>query len=117
VLVGVEIAAYLSVFAHLGAAGSAHGPPRQRRPWPFGHGGTGRGFDVHGEEAAWLLHHRMYSVRAQPALTTETRGQTNAMVFGSPPGVFRRQKAVLLPSVFNDEATAHVGPCGGRCLP
>lgn len=82
----------------------------------FGHGGSGRGFDVHGEEAAWLLHHRMYTARAQPALTTETRGQSNAMVFGQPPGLFRRQKAVLLPSQFDDEATVHRSPCGGRCV-
>lgn len=83
----------------------------------FGHGGSGRGFDVHGEEAAWLLNHRMFSKRAQSALTTETRGQTNALVFGQPPGVFRRQKAVLLPSIFDDETTVHQAACGGRCLP
>ena len=58
----------------------------------------------------------MYSRQAQPALTTETRGQTNAMVFGSPPGVFQRQKAVLLPALFDDEATVHVRPCGGSCV-
>lgn len=83
--------------------------------YAFGHGGSGRGFDIHGEEAAWLLHHRMYSARAQPALTTETRGQSNALVFGQPPGIFRRQKAVLLPPRYNDEATVHRAPCGGGC--
>ena len=81
----------------------------------FGHGGTGRGFDVDGEEAAWLLHHRMYSAAARPAMTTETRGQTNAMVYGTPPGVFRRQKAVLLPAAFCSEASVHYRPCDGRC--
>jgi hypothetical protein len=32
----------------------------------FGHAGTGRGFDQHGEEAAWVKHARMYSPLARP---------------------------------------------------
>lgn len=83
----------------------------------FGHGATRRGFDVHGEEAAWLLHSRMYSLAARPALTTETRGQNCALVFGGDGRQFPLQKAVLLDRLFADERTVHVAPCGGRCVP
>ena len=44
----------------------------------FGHAAAGRGFDPHGEEAAWLKHSGMYSPLARRALTTETRGQNCA---------------------------------------
>lgn len=63
----------------------------------FGHGGTGRGFDRHGEEAAYRSHATMYSPKARPALATETRGQTSALNFGSTPGTFQPQKIVTLP--------------------
>lgn len=62
----------------------------------FGHGGTGRDFSRHGEEAAWMHHSSMYSPAARPALTTETRGQNNALNFGSSPGTFAPQKVALL---------------------
>ncbi len=47
----------------------------------FGHAASGRGFDPHGEEAAWLKHSTMYSPLARRALTTETRGQNCAQTF------------------------------------
>ena len=61
----------------------------------FGHGATGRGFNRHGEEAAYRSHARMYSPEARPALASETRAQ-NAYVnqFGD----FGPQKMVTLPN-------------------
>lgn len=61
----------------------------------FGHFKTGRGFDQHGEEAAYQAHARMYSPLARQALATETRGQ-NAMLHRR--GAFPDQKVALLPS-------------------
>lgn len=60
----------------------------------FGHGATGRGFNRHGEEAAYRSHARMYSPEARPAMGAETRAQ-NAYVnlFGD----FGPQKMVMLP--------------------
>jgi hypothetical protein len=60
----------------------------------FGHGATGRGFNRHGEEAAYRSHARMFSPEARGALASETRGQ-NAFVnrFGD----FPEQKMVTLP--------------------
>lgn len=60
----------------------------------FGHAGTGRGFDRHGEEAAFQEHSRMFSPLAQRALATETRGQ-NAVLIRR--GAFPEQKVALLP--------------------
>lgn len=48
----------------------------------FGHAGTGRGFDRHGEEAAYQAHANMFGPLARLALATETRGQ-NAMLIRS----------------------------------
>jgi hypothetical protein len=64
----------------------------------FGHGSIGLGFDPDGEEAAWLKHSQMYSPLARPAMTTETRGQTCAFVYGNGGKFFSEQKAVLLPA-------------------
>jgi hypothetical protein len=48
----------------------------------FGHFVTGRGFDRHGEEAAYRAHVRMFSSPlARLAMTTETRGQNAALVY------------------------------------
>jgi hypothetical protein len=60
----------------------------------FGHGATGRGFNRHGEEAAFRSHAKMFSPEALPALMSETRGQ-NAYVnkFGD----FGPQKVVITP--------------------
>ena len=64
----------------------------------FGHAATGRGFDPHGEEAAFRSHYAMFSPKARPAMATETRGQNSALNFGSVPGKFVEQKVVTLPS-------------------
>jgi hypothetical protein len=74
----------------------------------FGHAAIGRGFDGHGEEAAWLKHSGMYSSLAGRALTTETRGQTCAMIFHHRGERFAEQKAALLPREFSDPGTAHL---------
>jgi hypothetical protein len=68
----------------------------------FGHAASGRGFDRHGEEAAWLKHSTMYSPLAARALTTETRGQNCAQIFRNSGEHFPEQKAVLLPPSFSD---------------
>lgn len=60
-----------------------------------GHYSTGRGFDRHGEEAAWTRHSRMYSPLARRAMTAETRGQNSAMVWVL--GTFPVQKFTTLP--------------------
>ena len=64
----------------------------------FGHAATGRGFDPHGEEAAFRSHYAMFSPKARPAMATETRGQNSVLNFGSNPGAFPEQKIVTLPS-------------------
>jgi hypothetical protein len=63
----------------------------------FGHAATGRSFDRHGEEAAWLAHSRMFHGPARHAMTTETRGQ-NSMLIAT--GQFAPQKTALLPPSF-----------------
>ncbi|MEQ4299936.1 hypothetical protein ABNF97_00865 [Plantactinospora sp. B6F1] len=75
----------------------------------FGHAASGRGFDRHGEEAAWLKHSTMYSPLAGRALTTETRGQNCARIFRYAGGRFPEQKAVLLPRRFSDPRRTRVG--------
>lgn len=59
----------------------------------FGHAGTGRGFDRHGEEAAYQSHATMYSPLARMALATETRGQNAALIHT---GSFQEQKVALM---------------------
>jgi hypothetical protein len=73
----------------------------------FGHAASGRGFDPHGEEAAWLKHAVMYSPLARRALTTETRGQNCAQVLRCEH--FPEQKAVLLEPRFSDPRSVCVG--------
>lgn len=68
----------------------------------FGHAASGRGFDRHGEEAAWLKHSTMYSPLARRALTTETRGQNCALNFRYGGDRFPAQKVALLPRPFSD---------------
>lgn len=68
----------------------------------FGHAASGRGFDRHGEEAAWMKHASMYSALARRAMTTETRGQNCAQIFHYQGARFPEQKAALLPSAFSD---------------
>ncbi|GAB3795577.1 hypothetical protein [Micromonospora zhanjiangensis] len=66
----------------------------------FGHAATGRGFDRHGEEAAWLKHATMYSPLARQAMTTETRGQTCVFFYYFKGERFPRQKMFVLPEPF-----------------
>ncbi|WP_405097205.1 hypothetical protein [Micromonospora sp. NBC_01412] len=74
----------------------------------FGHAASGRGFDRHGEEAAWLKHSAMYSSLARRALTTETRGQNCALIFHYRGARFPEQKAALLPRRFSDPSLARI---------
>lgn len=67
----------------------------------FGHAAIGQGFDADGEEGAWLAHSHMYSPLARQAITTETRGQQNALLYGSQEG-FPVQKLCLLPAEFSE---------------
>ncbi|MFY1670221.1 hypothetical protein ACN27G_09710 [Plantactinospora sp. WMMB334] len=78
----------------------------------LGHAASGRGFDRHGEEAAWLKHRTMYSRLAGRALTTETRGQNCARIFHYGGDRFPEQKAVLLPRRFSDPPRRWVGRGG-----
>jgi hypothetical protein len=64
----------------------------------FGHAATGRGFDPHGEEAAFRSHYAMFSPAARPAMATETRGQNSAINYGENAGNFVEQKVATLPS-------------------
>jgi hypothetical protein len=60
----------------------------------FGHLATGRGFDRHGEEAAYQAHKSMFSNTAVKAAATELRGQ-NAFLIEN--GFFGPQKLIILP--------------------
>jgi hypothetical protein len=62
----------------------------------FGHAATGRGFDRHGEEAAFRSHASMYSALARLAMATETRGQ-NSWFIQNGGQAFPVQKIGLLP--------------------
>jgi hypothetical protein len=66
----------------------------------FGHAAIGRGFDRHGEEAAWCKHAMMYSAMARQALATETRGQTCTLIYHHRGTRFPEQKMLLLPMEF-----------------
>ncbi len=48
----------------------------------FGHAPEGAMFGPRGEENAWIHHMQMYSEKAQPALTAETRAQNAWVNFG-----------------------------------
>jgi hypothetical protein len=48
----------------------------------FGHAKEGYKFSPRGEENAWLEHLQLFTPLARPALTTETRGQSNWFNFG-----------------------------------
>lgn len=75
----------------------------------FGHAATGRGFDRHGEEAAWLSHSQMYSPLARGAMTTETRGQNSAFIFTGGGLQFPKQKVGILPAQFTDPSITPIG--------
>ena len=78
----------------------------------FGHVGSGRGFDRHGEEAAYLSHAHMYSPRSRPALATETRGQNSWVIQHG--GQFPDQKMATLPNVFQQPVALSAGNKIGR---
>lgn len=61
----------------------------------FGHLGSGRGVDRHGEEAAFQKHAAMFSPLARRAMATETRGQNSALHLNG--GQFQEQKVGFLP--------------------
>lgn len=63
----------------------------------FGHYMSNRGFDRHGEEAAWVRHSQMFTGLARRAMTTETRGQSSAFIWINGGKEFPPQKAILLP--------------------
>jgi hypothetical protein len=48
----------------------------------YGHIANGNGFSPSGEENAWRSHYAMFSDAARPAMTTETRGQSEWVNFG-----------------------------------
>ena len=60
----------------------------------FGHAAIGRGFDRHGEEAAFRAHAQMYSDDAALALESVTRGQNASLILN---GKFPTQKIAILP--------------------
>lgn len=59
----------------------------------FGHAATGRSFDRHGEQAAYLAHAQMFSPEAQGALNSETKGQNSSLIYN---GSFGPQKVALM---------------------
>jgi hypothetical protein len=60
----------------------------------LGHTATRRGFDRHGEEAAYRAHAACFSPLARRALAVETRGQNGALILS---GAFASQRVALLP--------------------
>jgi hypothetical protein len=66
----------------------------------FGHAATGRSFDRHGEQAAYLAHSQMFTPHARPALTTETKGQNSSLILN---GHFPDQKIATLPNQHWDD--------------
>jgi hypothetical protein len=60
----------------------------------LGHTATRRGFDRHGEEAAFRAHAACFSPLARRALAVETRGQNAALIVS---GAFASQRVALLP--------------------
>ncbi len=69
----------------------------------FGHAATGRAFDAHGEEAAWLAHSRMFHGDARRAMTSETRGQNGSLLVNRG---FGPQKIALLPAALHEREAA-----------
>lgn len=61
----------------------------------FGHVATGRGFDRHGEEAAYRSHAQMFPKDARQALASETRGQNSYLNWGG--GEFPGNAVVEVP--------------------
>lgn len=65
----------------------------------LGHCLTGRGFNSHGEEAAYRAHSLVFSSEARLALATESRGQNHAgLALGK--GCFAEERIAILPARF-----------------
>jgi hypothetical protein len=70
----------------------------------FGHAQGGFDFGPRGEENAYREHRKMFSDKALPALTTETRGQNSWVNYGPYKDIpaaerpFAEQKCGLLPA-------------------
>lgn len=79
----------------------------------FGHAGTGRDFDGHGEEAAFHAHARMFSPQARGALASETRGQNGYVIahdeFG-PQKIAVMHRSLWTPEGMRHEAMGQRGP-------
>lgn len=74
----------------------------------FGHAATGRSFDRHGEQAAYLAHSQMFSPQARPALHAETQGQNSSLILN---GQFGPQKvATLPPEMHGDKSLGAYSP-------
>ena len=75
----------------------------------YGHYGPGNPFfRAPGEERAYLLHRRMYSPEALPAMTSETRGQNSWLNYG--PHGSRNRNASSEDTVFADQKTGIMDP-------
>lgn len=75
----------------------------------YGHYGPGNPFfRAPGEERAYLLHRRMYSPEALPAMTSETRGQNSWLNYG--PHGERNRKATSEDTTFADQKTGIMEP-------
>lgn len=68
----------------------------------FGHAATGRDFDRHGEQAAYLAHSQMFSPHARPAMASETKAQNCSLILN---GHFGPQKVALLPRHHWDDSS------------
>lgn len=69
----------------------------------FGHLKDGVGFRAGGEENAWRSHSRMYSAKARPAMTSETRGQNSWLNYG--PHGAKNRTAKSADTIYADQKT------------
>ena len=77
----------------------------------FGHLGSGRAIDRHGEDAAYQKHSEMFSPLARQALASETRGQNGALHLT---GSFQDQKVALLPQHMQSMQFMRAGTTGAE---
>lgn len=61
-----------------------------------------------------MKHSQMYSEKARPAMTSETRGQNSAMIFNLGGQDFPEQKVGLLPRQFQNPGNTQFGKRYGR---
>lgn len=72
----------------------------------FGHLGSGRGIDMHGEEAAFRKHASMFSPLGRQAAATEFRGQTAYLLKNH---AFPDQRMALMPQHMMSPQFASIG--------